>query len=174
MADLPPTASRTFGISGLSSAGAGGASSTSAATATAPGMARLMIIFSPSLDARNRRAKATPLQPPVITAITSYLEAMRPEDVLQPTPAGVCCKLGRISYRPDPSRGQGRDHPRPFRPRARRPRRGARDAGDARPDALAPWRGLRRLHAGAPLWRYAPPRRRQGDGLSRRPRARLG
>jgi len=61
-----------------------------------------MIIFSPSLDARNRRAKATPLQPPVITAITSYLEAMRPEDVLQPTPAGVCCKLG--GFHIDPTR----------------------------------------------------------------------
>src|SRR5215831_6321924 len=43
-----------------------------------------------------------PPRPPVIAAITPYLEAMRPEDILQPTPVGVCCKLG--GFHIDPTR----------------------------------------------------------------------
>jgi putative mRNA 3-end processing factor len=34
--------------------------------------------------------------------MTSYLKAMRPEDILLPTPAGVCCKLG--GFHIDPTR----------------------------------------------------------------------
>jgi hypothetical protein len=32
--------------------------------------------------------------PSVIASITAYLKAMRPEDILLPTPAGVYCKIG--------------------------------------------------------------------------------
>src|SRR5215831_18857329 len=43
-----------------------------------------------------------PPRPPVIAAITPYLSPMRPEDILQPTPAGVCSKLG--GFHIDPTR----------------------------------------------------------------------
>ena len=46
----------------------------------------------------------------------TYLSAMRPEDLLAPTPSGVCCKPGGFLHRPDPAGRQGRDHARPFRP----------------------------------------------------------
>ena len=92
---------------------------------------------------------------------TAYLRPMRPEDILVPTPAGVCCKLGGFHIDPDAAGRQGPDHARPFRPCARRPRRGAGDAGDARPDAAALRREFRRLDAGGRL-------RRDRDGSAAR------
>ena len=79
----------------------------------------------------------------------------------------------RLPYRPDAAGGQGRDHPRPFRPRAAGPRRGAGHAGDARPDAAALRRQFRRFHAGREARRDADARRREGDVPSGRPCARL-
>jgi putative mRNA 3-end processing factor len=38
--------------------------------------------------------------PPVIAPFTSYLKAMRPEDVLVRTPVGVCCKAGGFHIDP--------------------------------------------------------------------------
>ena len=77
----------------------------------------------------------------------TYLSAMRPEDILMPTPAG-CAASSAVSNRSTRPVEQGADHARPFRPCARRPRRGAGDAGDARPDAAALRREFRRLDAG--------------------------
>ena len=73
---------------------------------------------------------------------------MRPEDILKPTPAGLCCQIGGFHIDPMRPVEQGADHARPFRSRARRPRRGAGDAGNARHDAPALRRELRRLDAG--------------------------
>ena len=80
----------------------------------------------------------------------------------------------RVLYRPDAGGRQGRDHARSLRPCARRSRRRARDAGDARSDAPAPWRELRRFYARGRLWRDRHVGRRQGDLASRRPRPRFG
>src|SRR5882672_6459254 len=44
--------------------------------------------------------------PPVIAPFTPYLRPMRPEDILLPTPAGVCCKLG--GFHIDPTRAVDR------------------------------------------------------------------
>ena len=41
---------------------------------------------------------------------------MRPEDILVPTPAGVCCKPGGFHIDPTRPVEQGADHARPFRP----------------------------------------------------------
>ena len=91
----------------------------------------------------------------------TYLGIMRPEDILKPTPAGLCSQIGGFPHRSDAAGRQGADHARPFRSCARRPRRGAGDAGDARHDAPALRREFRRLHAGDPLWRDAEARRRR-------------
>ena len=101
---------------------------------------------------RRRRRTAVHLS---LASFTAYLRPMRPEDILVPTPAGVCCKLGGFHIDPDAAGRQGADHARPFRPRARRPRRGAGDAGDARSDAAALRREFRRRDAGDPLRRDA-------------------
>ena len=73
---------------------------------------------------------------------------MRPEEILTPTPSGVCCKIGGFHIDPTRPVDKAADHARPFRPRARRPRRGAGDAGDARHHAAALRREFRRLDAG--------------------------
>src|SRR5207237_2621178 len=39
---------------------------------------------------------------PVIAPFTSYLRAMRPEDILLRTPAGICCRIG--GFHIDPTR----------------------------------------------------------------------
>ena len=99
---------------------------------------------------------------------------MRPEELLTPTPSGVCCQTG--GFHIDPTRPVDKavithghsDHARAG------PRRGAGDAGDARHDAAALRREFRRFHAGAKLRRDADARRREGDVPSGRPRARLG
>ena len=104
----------------------------------------------------------------------TYLEAMRPEDLLVPTPAGVCCKTG--GFHIDPTRPVERalithghsDHARAG------PWRGAGHAGNARHHAAALWRRLRRLHAGDRLRRERGIQRGDGDVPSRRPCARLG
>ena len=83
-------------------------------------------------------------------------------------------QVRRLPHRPDPGGGEGADHPWPFRPCARRPRRGARHAGDARLHAAALRREFRRPHAGGPLRRDADARRRARHLPSGRPRARLG
>ena len=80
----------------------------------------------------------------------------------------------RLLHRPDAAGREGADHPRPFRPRARRPRRRAGHAGDARPDAAALRREFRRHDAGGRLWRDRHARRRARDLPSGRPCARLG
>ena len=67
----------------------------------------------------------------------------------------------RLSYRSGASGRQGADHPRPFGSRARGPRRGAGDAGNARHDAPALRRELRRLDAGDRVWRELEARRRR-------------
>ena len=74
--------------------------------------------------------------------------SMRPEDILTPTPAGVCCQTRLLSYRSDAAGRTGADHACAFRSCARRPRRGAGDAGDPRPDATALRREFRRHDAG--------------------------
>ena len=78
---------------------------------------------------------------------------MRPEDLLVPTPAGLCCQpAASTSIRLRPveraliTHGHS-DHAR------RRPRRGAGDAGNARPDAAALRREFRRHDAGGRLRR---------------------
>ena len=74
--------------------------------------------------------------PPDIAPFKPYLKAMRAEDILRPTPAGLCCPPGDFyidPVRPVDARG---DHPRPCRPCPRRPRRGAGDAGDPRHHGL--------------------------------------
>ena len=59
----------------------------------------------------------------------------------------------RLPYRSDAAGRAGADHARPFRSRPRRPRRGAGDAGNARPDAAALRREFRRHDPGDRLWR---------------------
>ena len=84
----------------------------------------------------------------VLCADMTYLSAMRPEELLTPTPSGVCCQTGGFHIDPTRPVDKARDHARPFRPCAAGPRRGAGDAGDARPDAAALRREFRRLDAG--------------------------
>ena len=76
---------------------------------------------------------------------------MRPEDTLCPTPSGLYCRPGDFHIDPIRPVAAGADHARPFRPRPRRPRRGA---GDARRRS-ASWR---RATA-----RILPGRRRRRD-----------
>ena len=99
---------------------------------------------------------------------------MRPEDILMPTPAGLCCKPG--GFHIDPVRPVERavithghsDHAR---------------AGHGAVLATQETLDMMRLrygenfaaqHAGDRLWRGAPARRRQRQVPSRRPCARLG
>ena len=81
----------------------------------------------------------------------------------------------RLPYRPDAAGRQGGDHARPLRSCARRPRRGAGDAGNARHHAAALWRQFCRL---ARRWRaYGETLTLGGatrDVPSGRARARLG
>src|SRR5258708_32820033 len=85
--------------------------------------------------------------PSVISSFTPYLKAMRPEDILLPTPAGVYCKIGGFPI----------DPPRPVDKAmithghsARRPWRRTRPAGDAPPGAPAVPPGHRR--GTSPAW----------------------
>ena len=82
-----------------------------------------------------------------LASSTRYLSnsAMRPEDILVPTPAGLCCKPGGFHIDPTRPVDKAADHPRPFRSCAAGPRRGAGHAGNARHDAAALWRQFRRL-----------------------------
>ena len=80
----------------------------------------------------------------------------------------------RFSYRPDPRGRAGADHAWPLGSCARRSRRGARNAGNARHHAAAIRREFRRQHAGDPLWRERDAQRRPRHLPSRRARARLG
>ena len=99
---------------------------------------------------------------------------MRPQDILMPVPAGLCCKPG--GFHIDPVRPVERaviTHGHSDHARAR-PRRRAGDAGDARHDAAALRRELRRLDAGDRYGETVSARRRHGDIPSRRSRARLG
>ena len=78
-----------------------------------------------------------------ISSEPTYIHMMRPQDILLPTPAGLCCsRAASISTRS--ARRARRDHPRPFRPCPRRPRRGAGDAGNAGHHAAALRREFRR------------------------------
>src|SRR5215813_4891704 len=96
IADLPPTASRSFGISGLSCAPAG-VSSAIATAATIGGKSWPIVAFSLT-RCRSFVGRSTP----VIAPFAPYLKAMRPEDILVRTPAGVCCKIG--GFHIDPAR----------------------------------------------------------------------
>ena len=74
----------------------------------------------------------------------------------------------RLPHRPDAAGRAGADHARPFRPCARRPRRGAGDAGNARHHAAALRRGFRRRDAGdRAMARRVDARRRHGDASIR-------
>ena len=81
---------------------------------------------------------------------------------------------GRLPHRSCPPRRAGADHAWPFRPRAGRPRRGARDARDLAHHGGALRRGLRRIERGGGARRGAPRRRGHGPLRAGRPRARLG
>ena len=100
---------------------------------------------------------------------------MRPEDLLTPTPSGVCCQTGGFHIDPTRPVDKAADHARPFRPRAAGPRRGAGDAGDARPHAAALRREFRRLDAGGRSYGETLTLGGvEGDVPSGRPCARLG
>ena len=58
--------------------------------------------------------------PSVIAPFTTYLGAMRPEDILLPDARRRVLQARRLSYRSHAAGRQGADHPRPFRPCARR------------------------------------------------------
>ena len=92
----------------------------------------------------------------------TYIADMRPQDILMPVAAGLCCKPGGFHIDPVRAGRARRDHPRPFRPRPPRPWRGAGDAGDARHDAAA----LRRAILPARP-RPSPMARKSGSATSR-------
>ena len=67
--------------------------------------------------------RVSSLQQASRAGISAYLEGMRARDLLHPRPEGLYCPPGDFFIDPVRPVDAGADHPRPFRPCPRRPRR---------------------------------------------------